>query len=413
MKRILSFTLFIGVLLLVFQFLVTYFNPGHEIEYQFRSNDKDYQIDERLFLREGKPVYRFQITYDGKTFLFENDKDYNKKKKLITSIRTFEKEGITCLAPVYQEVLEDVHDIQCVFNHQQFTYTALKNQYSFLNEFETQLMSEGSILPSWLPQENGVALNGMTVYQKDILDDIYLGIWQYQGLQVVSKESQSYTVMLYEDSYQEKGVLVGQYYVIPNYDSRSEFGSVLLADVVNFGYRELFLDSMVSKDCYFQGVVDDKAYLFDRTNIKQYEINPATKNIREVGNVELNAQYYDGEKWSDRNIYDFVNQKVLFGKDYSKVEALSKYQTTSIVETEDSYYFSTQNSVYQLWKEDLDHPILLFSLPNIRELQVVDGTIFAISGTTLYSYHDAIGLKQLVINNEFQYNNQMYVVYKK
>ena len=414
MKRVFSLTVVFVIFLFCYQLAVVFFNNGHEINYLFQSNRVNYEITEKMFIEKKQPIYHIKIQLDHQTFLFENKTNYNKQKKIITDIRFFEADGYQCIYPIYKNNLSDIHDIQCVKDEKQYTYTSLKEQHPNLVEFQKQLMNEQIILPSWNPLEDPVKMFEFNVYQKAIPKNIYIPLWRYQGIEVVSQNSDHFTSLLETDSYQSKGVLVDQYYIIPKFDSTPEVSSITISDVTLFGEEEIELDGFkISDDCYFNGVVDGKAYLFDRTNMKQYEINPKEKLIREIGNTTINAQYYDGIIWSDRNIYDF-SKKLTFEKDYSNIPELMQYQPKQIHETNNSYYFATNDgSVYRLYKEEMSHPILLLYSSEIKELSVVNDFVFYISGDTLYCYHDIYGLRPLVINNEFRYNTDLYAVYQK
>lgn len=413
MKRVLSFTIFFAVLIIAFQFIVTYFNQGHKITYSYQKNENVYDITEELVIVNKKAVYNIQIQLGNNTFLLENKTNYNKQKKIISDIFYFEQDDIKCLVPIYHNKIEDVHDPICIKDNNQYTYTYLKNKYPSINAFQTLLQSEGFVLPSWQTSSEPKEYRQIKIYQDDIPNNLYLGIWQYQGLEIVSNNTENYTSLLSTDSYLTKGILVDNYYVIPEFNTTTEFTNILITDVTRFGLMTLELGFSISNDCYFNGVVDGKAYLFDRNAKKQYEINPRNKTIREIGNTEINAQFYDGTTWSDRNIYDFVNQRITFDKDYSKIVELNSNNAREIIETENSYYLIDHNyNLYRFYKNKLTNPILLCQIDDMKELRITNDYIFFLSRDTLYLYSETTGLKPIVKYNEFLYNNKdMYIVY--
>ncbi len=415
MKRILSFTIFLGILILAFQFLVVFFTKEHNIEYSLTKDNETFAIVEKLLESDNEPIYQFQVTWNDKLFLFENKHDYNKQDKIITDIKYFKNDQAQCIYPVYVDDKEDVHDPICNQNGNLYSYTALKSENSSIASFQEELLKDGYHLPSWEPSSEQKEYTGLYTYQADIPQNIYVGVWKYQGIESLSQNDEKYTSLLLVDAYQKKPLLVDNYFVMPNIDTTSEFNSILITDITLFGKSTIELEKGISNNYYFNGVVDGKAYLFDKTNVKQYEINPKEKSIREIGNTEVNAQYYDGNTWQDRNIYDFVNSTILFGKDYHQVEGIKNYPFKEVVETDNSfYYIDSSNHLYRLYKSNLDNPILLCTAPSLKELRVTNDYVFFISGNTIYFYHDAYGQRPLITYNEFLYNAEgVYNVYYK
>ncbi len=415
MKRIISFTLFIGLLIFFFQFVMIYISQGHEVEYSFQSEDYTYDITETLLVEDRVPTYQLAIQSEDNLFLFENKTDYNKQKKIISDIKRFTSGDIECLYPVYKDQLDDVHDPMCVMDHKQYSYTYLSSQNSSLLSFKDTLMKEGITLPSWKTLDAMTDYNGISIRQASMPENLYLAVWRYRGIVAFSKENARSTSLLSSDQYSSRGVLQDHYYVVPEYTQNSEFNNLLVTDVTLFGSREIKLSKPISKDCYFNGVVGDNIYLFDRTNLVQYEININTNTVREIGNKEVNAQYYDGSVWSDRNIYDFTQNKILFGKDYHKIEGISSYDFKEVFETENSYYFlDNGNRFYRLYKSHLDHPILLASFNSVSEMRMANDFALFLVDDTIYYYHEAYGLIPFISYNEFRYNpTDVFEIYYK
>ncbi|MEG2283340.1 MAG: hypothetical protein RSB99_01785 [Bacilli bacterium] len=416
MKRIFSLTVLIALLIFVSQFGVVFFHKEHLINYDLKTATKDYKIEEHFLYSEGKPIYQFTVKYDNSIVLLENRTNYNKQKKLITDIISFEKDGFICFYPIYHNNIKDTHDIECVKEDRQYSYTYLKNGYPSLQEFELILQKKDILLPSSILDKSPVVTDkGISIYQKNIPNNFYLTVWQYNSIQIMSNDHITATNLLANDQYNNRGIAAGKYYIIPEFTSMAEFNRILIADIFNFGSKPLDIGTNISNDCYFNGVVDGKVYLFDRNNKRQFEISPKDRTVREIGNVNINAQFYDGYKWSERNIYDFISNKIYFTKDFSKIKELDKYPYTKVVETENSYYFSTRNKeIYRLWKTQMDRPVLLLSNNQLKEFSVYKDYVFYLAGDTLYIYQENFGLKPLVINNEFRFNqNNMYSVYEK
>lgn len=414
MKRMISLTVLIALLFFVYQFLVNLFRPGYEISYSLTQGEDVYQVTEQLLIDGKSPIYRIRLD-DGKdTYLLENKTNYNKQQKIISEILTYEGGGVSCIYPIYQDNLEDVHDISCMQNGVQVSGSYLLSAApELIRPFQEALIARGIVLPSWkeytTPKEEGE----LRYYADHFQEGLYTITWRYHSIDIIAHDHYHTTNLLRQDSYDNLGILAGAYYIIPDFDDTAEFQKIIVANVLNFGSHEITLDTPISDDCYFQGVVDGKAYLFDRTNMRQYEINPESRQVRLIGTVEWNGQFYDGD-WHTRNIYDFTDT-VLFGKDYRTIPEIAAYNPRQVFESSHSYYLVTQDKrVIELWKSDLSHPIVLLSNANMQEITYTDDMIFYIVGDTLYYYQKEQGILPLVIDYEFQYHTKnMYAIYQE
>ena len=154
--------------------------------------------------------------------------------------------------------------------------------------------------------------------------------------------------------------------------------------------------------------MDNKLYLFDKSNLVQYEIDPIRRNYRITGNKTVNAQYYDGE-WQTRNIYDFSRKEIKFEQNYPiKENYREAFETDKFY-----YYYNNNNEFYKVYKKNLNNPIYLFKYDDIAEVNVYNEKIYFINNDTLYRY-DSTGIKEILVNKELQYNyDNIYSVYLK
>ena len=115
-----------------------------------------------------------------------------------------------------------------------------------------------------------------------------------------------------KDTYvNDLGILVDNYYIIPNYDQKLEFDTIFIFNIKNNRKKTMKLKYKISKDSYINGVVDNKVYIFDKDNLFQYEINPKKGKIREVGNKKDECLYYDGT-WHKISAYDLRDEDIIF-----------------------------------------------------------------------------------------------------
>lgn len=414
MKKGLSIVVLLGLLFLVFQFGVNFFKKEHAVSYDFNVDETSYQVEEKYYTVDKEGRYQIKISDQGVNYVFEQPNRYNKQKKILRDIKTFDTDGYHCLFPIYQN--NNTSDFLCSKDGRLYTYDYLKTRVPNINNFVSQLVNEQYQHAAWTTSQNLEDGPNVDVYRENIPDDLYFTVWVYRGIDIISKKETTNVTLLNSDNYENNlGTLADHYFVIPSYDQPTESTEIYIENILTVGKRTIDLEKPLANDSYINGIVDGKLYLFDRKNRIQYEINPKNNSIREIGNVSLNAQFYDGENWSDRNIYDFINNDITFGKDYSTIPEIQNYHPIQVEETTDRYYILTNDkTVYKIYKDALNQPILLFQDTNLKEWKVYEDYIFYISDNTIYCYHEDYGLKPVLVRNEFRYNDKnIYDVYKK
>lgn len=165
------------------------------------------------------------------------------------------------------------------------------------------------------------------------------------------------------------------------------------------------LKESISKDSYINGIIEDEVYLFDKNELKQYKISKNGKKIKEIGNKENGALYYDLE-FKPKDVYSFRDKELKFKtiKDYiSKIE-----KNTSIKylqKTKDTYYYQTKNNDVYYYNLNNKTKELLFN-KSITDFTLVKDTLYFISEDTLYSYNFTNGLSKLITYSELSFNSK-------
>ena len=83
MKKIFNFVIVLGILLLIFQFGVTFFKKEHKLDYSISINSKDATVHEEYSKTKDNDYYFFKVKYDDKVFVFDIDNILINKKKLL------------------------------------------------------------------------------------------------------------------------------------------------------------------------------------------------------------------------------------------------------------------------------------------------------------------------------------------
>ena len=81
----------------------------------------------------------------------------------------------------------------------------------------------------------------------------------------------------------------------------------------------------------------------------------------------------------------------------------NKFNAKKIYKIDNYYYFMSNNIFYRSSIDYEDEPIRLFKVKEVSDFKIVDKNILVISDNMLYIYNDDIGLKKLIMNNEFRY----------
>lgn len=405
MKKIVSFIIVLGILFLVFQFGINLFKTKHTVNYNLMANDNKISIHEEYYKDKKDDYYFFELSLDKKKFVFDVKNTFNKQRKVISDIKLYQKDDLTCISPIYIKNNDDPI-IVCNIGNEQYSYTSIKDKYN-LEEFISTIPNFNK--EKYESNNKPNSISGMTVYKENMYDNENIIIYNYNDLVKINKPSYDIIQFASYDIYHnELGILIDKYYILPKYENKPEYAGLLIIDITNGKIDNLFFDDKLSTNLYINGVVDNKLYLFDKSNLIQYEVDPKKKAYRITGNRDTNGQYYDGE-WSTKNIYDFSKQELEFHYNYPiKDNYVSAYETNKYY-----YYYNNKNEFYKVYKKDLNKRIFLFRYSDMKSVNVVDDYIYFIDHNTLYRYDDT-GLKTMLTNKEFQYNyNNIYSVYFK
>jgi len=405
MKKIFNFIVVLGLLFFVFQVGITLLKKSHLVNYKIEIGEKKFDVREEYIKTKEDDYYFFKVTLSNNEFFFDTDNKFNKQKNVIEEIKLYEKEDLICLSPVYIKNNDDAQII-CSVDGKQTSYTSIKEQYD-LSAFVDSLDNFNN--DKFDSSNTKVSFDNLIVYKDNLYDDCNLIVYDYKELLKVTKNNRErIKFSSYDIYYNEMGRLIDKYYVLPNFENKPEYSGMMLIDVVNGEKEIISFDDEISTNLYINGIVDNKLYLFDKSNLIQYEISPDKKSYRIVGNISTNGQYYNGE-WSTRNIHDFSRQELVFNEVLPINDAYVK-----AFETEKYYYYyNINNEFYKLYKTELNNPIFLFKYEDIKEVSVVNDYIYFINDDSIYRYDDT-GIKRLVENNEFKYNyKNIYGVYCK
>ncbi|MDD3241958.1 MAG: hypothetical protein PHQ64_04240 [Bacilli bacterium] len=411
MKRAISIILLIIMMYFIYQYSVIGIKKNHEIKYDFEKEDKVFKIKENYNKTKNYDQYIIEINYNNYEFSFDVENIFNKRTKILSDLKYYENDGMMCIYPIFSNNITT--EIVCSKDNNKYSYTSAVNINSNISEFLKTLKLEKNIDISWGVEDEPFEKNNLKIYKNSFADNEKIIIWNYNGIRIVSKNLYNEVKTLEKDLYENKlGSLVGKFYVIPDYENAYQFKTFSIVNIVDCSIREMQLDDLISSDSYSNGIVNKKIYIYDKDNIKQYEIDPINKDYKVIGDKEKNGQFYNGQ-WSAINIYDFKNSEIKFVENYASIEQFKNYSISKVYTSNTSFYLLTNDgSMYRLNKDALDDPILLFKEQNIKELKIVKDNIYYVLGDTLYKYSKETGKKKIITYNEFSYNHEnMFDIY--
>ena len=291
MKKAMPILLILGFLGLILQVAVNVFITEKKSEYTLKTKDNSYSITEHMEVINNISYYDIGITdKDGIFYSLFVEEDFNKQTEVIRDIKTFKSNNLSCIFPVYRRNVTG--NVTCLYNNEAVSYSYLKQiKNPDIENVITQLKGEKYSHNSW--DRKDVAKNKLynegreiEVYQENILKDYVFLIWRYRGLYILKSDDSVIKDYLEEDIYDNTmSAIAGRYYVTAaRRGLDSGVSSFYYYNTKDLGKGEIIMKETTSSDVYFNGVYDEKVYMTDIKNKKQYSIDPAYEKTEVVGN---------------------------------------------------------------------------------------------------------------------------------
>ena len=396
MKKKVKYIVIGLILLIIVCFFFNMFKTHHKVKYKI----KDIEILETYHKDKTSDYYLLEITRKDQTFIFDIDNSFNKKKKIIKDILIYNDNDLTCIYPI---LINDKYnlEIECSIDHQLYSYNSIKNKYD-LSKFIKSIPNYDSNY--FKDQTTNISKhNDIKVYSDNLYNNENIILYDYKDL--IKIKNNSFSTINFSDYdvyHNDLGILINNLYLIPKYSKKPEISSYYIIDILKEKKTELKLDQKLSTNVYINGVVDNKLYIFDKSNILQYELDPKNKASKKLGDKN-SIQFYDG-KWIDANPYDYLKEEKKFNAIASSIEFPFEYE--QIFETSTCYYFYTKDGkFYKVYKNNLEQTILLFEYKDFKEVQLINNRFYFINNNSLYRY-DKYGIKTIINRDEFKYNSR-------
>lgn len=324
-------------LFLVFVFFFLFHSRNYEIEY----NRNDVYVKERFMKKE--KVYEFIFHYQGKDFILRIPNSYIPYKKLIKSIEIKEVDDAICLVPSSKKIT--MAPVCLKDNEQLSSHLVLKEEIE-INPQDTY--------------EN------ITIYN---LNQKSYFLWNYKGFYKIDSKKKETISLFQNDTYSLSLVeQVGNYLILADYDQKYEFQKFYVLNSKSGKVKELSLKEALPFDSYFLGVFKNKAYLIDKKNKQEYEINPKKLEIEKISKKNM-GKLYTNNAWESLNMDILASNEKKFTYDewityqvenntlYAIIDTykikLSNQKVKEIVYSEkDTVYYLVEDKLYCYNPED-------------------------------------------------------------
>ena len=383
MKRIIYL---LALIVLVLSIIFVYKLTIKEFKTTYKINK--HKIDEEFYLNNKRNIYNIKI--DNK-YTYTIIKNFKKNKRIIKDIKTYKKNNISCIIPIYKK--NNNKEIYCLKDKIQVSnyYLLEENNKDYL-----EILSKAKIKKT---EKKEIESNykQITIYNNLDNNRKYI-IWNYKGIYVIDNSSRKNIKILEYDIYDNLMTIVNsRYFVLFENTKVTGIENIYYYDLKKNKLKKIKLENKIDKDSYINGIHNDLIYVTDNKNKKQYTVNISKGEIKEIGNEENKYIVYKNNKKELLNISDFFIKKQIFTNTFSRT-----IKSNDIKKEYDYFYYLENNEVYRQLEDG--NKELLFELENIDEWNVYDRDILLISDGVVYLYNDEVGLVKILSSNELKYN---------
>ena len=366
MKRYHTILLFLCIVLCI-PFITKAIKKSHNVSYKVNK----WSIKESFHV-EDDHAYDFIIKKEKIEYRFTIHKNLKKKKRIIKKIRTFEKNDITCIIPIYIKSIEK--RIYCTQKEKQVSNEVLKDDESF-KEIIKKVKVEN--IPS--KETKPTIYENLKVYQKNILENDTFIIWNYKGIYLLNNKEMMNQQILDYDLYDNiMSAQTSQFYVLFENTNVKGIENIYYYDRKKKKIKIYHPDIIMSKDSYINGVIKDIIYVTDNKKQIEYKIDIKKETIEEIGNELIGYISFEKGKQLTLNHREFFKENQIFNKN--------------------NEYYLDNNKMY-----DKNH-VLLFEMNDIKDWKAIGDNILVLKEDVLYCYNEKNGLKKIIEYNELKYN---------
>lgn len=403
-KKIITFSLLLLFLTLLLEFGINYFKTSHHVEYDISG----YMVEEDYIKKSGKDYYLIKASKDGKEYIFNAKNEFNKNEKIIKEIISYDTDDISCATIIYTNNSSSTP--LCYKDKILHSYISVENEPG-MSEYLKQLnkYAEDKITSS----DESYVFAYNEIYKNNLYKNEDIIMYNYKNIIKINGERTMTFDFSNKDVFKnEYGTLVGKYYVIPKMRNSIEFSHYLIVDIEKETVEEIDLakevSAKISSQMYVNGIYNSNLYIFDKSNLVQYEINPDKGEIKVVGNKDKKGIVYKNGQEEEIGVYTLNNEKVKFTENY---DAYKEIDYDQIFLTSNGAVYVKDGVFYKVYNNYLKNPIYLFEAKDVQDIKVKEDNIYYINDQFLYRYND-YGNVRILKREQFKYDyTNIYDVY--
>lgn len=403
-KKIITFSLLLLFLTLLLEFGINYFKTSHHVEYDISG----YTVEEDYIKKSGKDYYLIKASKDGKEYIFNAQNEFNKNEKIIKEIISYDTDDTSCATIIYTN--DSSSTPLCYKDKILHSYISVENEPG-MSEYLKQLnkYAEDKITSS----DESYVFAYNEIYKNNLYKNEDIIMYNYKNIIKINGERTMTFDFSNKDVFKnEYGTLVGKYYVIPKMRNSIEFSHYLIVDLEKETVEEIDLtrevSAKISSQMYVNGIYNSNLYIFDKSNLVQYEINPGKGEIKVVGNKDKKGIVYKNGQEEEIGVYTLNNEKVTFTENY---DAYKEIDYDQIFLTSNGAVYVKDGVFYKVYNNYLKNPIYLFEAKNVQDIKVKEDNIYYINDQFLYRYND-YGNVKILKREQFKYDyTNIYDVY--
>ena len=423
MKKLVLEFIVVWIAFFGIQTIVKHYQGGQLITYTLSEKETTYKITENYTKRKknNRNAYYFDIKVNDEHFIFQTYESFGYQQNLIQAIHEYHDDQVRCILPVLKEN-KIVTDMICKEQENQIYYHEIQGKYEKLDEYVSNLKLLQEAYCTYLKKESAVKAGTSKIYTQALPDDKAIAVSDYRGITMINADGKKETQDVFKsDVYDQKiKAMIGKYYLIADYEQPFEIDRFYLVDLAKNKKGVIESKYMISKDSYVQGIVEDSVYLYDRSNQKQYEVNITDKTVYEVGNVDLKIQYYDGTKWSQKEMYDIATTDIYFETYPEVTEKSSNYdKVIRVGGTVTGYYYYFQNvgDAYKVYRAPVQNSKIktyVFTTTSLSQIYYVGDDVYFMNHNDVQKFCEISGVQTVLTNTEFEFNSTiLYGIYEQ
>ena len=408
MKKYIKISIVIIVVFLIIEILFFFFYKGRTVQYEVLNKNEKYKVYEKYVRDKSDSYYYLKIEFSDLIFNMQVPDIYGNDSYIVKDVYSFQDDNYTCILPIFIDDSVQT-DILCRKSGKDiiYLYRNVKNDSLSLDNFALSMEKYGYLLNG--KNEVSASKYGISILSSDLP---VIAIPSYHGLYIIDN-GVSFVNLFSSDVYKQpiQGV-VDKYYVVADYDEHYSFDKFKIVDLVSKKVKQISSNNSISMNSYVQGIVDNCIYIMDSSNKKQYCLDIEKMTITLVGNLKKGILYYNGSEFVSRNVYDALNEELLFNTAMSQDGDDYVYFNNNIY-----YSYRKVNDNYDVYISYADMPSLYtraFSISSIDRVQYAKDFVYYIEDDVLYSYSSKTGVNKVLTYQEFYYNSDLkFWIYEK